>query len=526
MFRTDDAGPKLWFNEISVTKSIAEREFQKHNYEIAAQYCEKVLAVSKYDLSTRILLSKCQQNLFQPKLAYENHLLAEAEFPNELSVLENRASIMLDNEEFEESLITYLNGVKHRTQPLDFVLGVLKVSEIINGSTNLRKEKYRKPCLGNAVIKLAKLGGLDNGAALHSILSKTKLTCKKRNQSFYLGRLAQDKKYFDNVLKSGGPKRPFYVAEKNIFGHMKRVVDTLDVAYEQFYKRKQIFVYKCDEPKLKGDRLLTQINNSKLIKDMRNLMICKYLNIIVQLLINNEIKEAKLKTELLIEFMEKKSYKFNRILDAIYQSFGMVQYILFQNINRWSIKDNHQRMLVFLGAAKNNIPLQESLFGPLEINPKITIDKLCARFEKTDSIIEKMYIYYEEAKCYLELGSEDLKKARNKATKCLQLAKEINNNTWAVNALILLVSIEFQLDNKPKCCTILYKALVIANKLQVPGVIMFLEKVAKMIFETKAVRTSRIDRKITDVLNFMPDVSARMNAMYKLKRLSTMPINL
>jgi len=34
MFQNEDAGPKLWFNEISVTKSIAEREFQKHNYEI------------------------------------------------------------------------------------------------------------------------------------------------------------------------------------------------------------------------------------------------------------------------------------------------------------------------------------------------------------------------------------------------------------------------------------------------------------------------------------------------------------
>jgi len=47
-----------------------------------------------------------------------------------------------------------------------------------------------------------------------------------------------------------------------------------------------------------------------------------------------------------------------------------------------------------------------------------------------------------------------------------------------------------------------------------------------MIFETKAVHTSKIDKKIKDVLNFMPDISAKMNAMYKLKRLSTMPINL
>lgn len=79
------------------------------------------------------------------------------------------------------------------------------------------------------------------------------------------------------------------------------------------------------------------------------------------------------------------------------------------------------------------------------------------------------------------MGPDELKKARNKATKCLQLAKEINNHTWIVNALILLVSIEFQLDNKPKCCNILYKAIEIANKLQVPGVIMFLDKVSKCI---------------------------------------------
>jgi len=79
----------------------------------------------------------------------------------------------------------------------------------------------------------------------------------------------------------------------------------------------------------------------------------------------------------------------------------------------------------------------------------------------------------------MELGSDDIKKARNKATKCLKLAEEINNHTWIMNALILLVSIEFQLDNKSKCCIILHKAIEIANNLQVPGVIIFLDKVCK-----------------------------------------------
>lgn len=33
MFEAEDTGPKLWLNELLVTKSIAKREYQKHNYE-------------------------------------------------------------------------------------------------------------------------------------------------------------------------------------------------------------------------------------------------------------------------------------------------------------------------------------------------------------------------------------------------------------------------------------------------------------------------------------------------------------
>jgi len=54
-------------------------------------------------------------------------MLAEEQFPDKLSVLENRASIMLENDEFEKSLITYLNISKKKVQPIDYTLGVLKV---------------------------------------------------------------------------------------------------------------------------------------------------------------------------------------------------------------------------------------------------------------------------------------------------------------------------------------------------------------------------------------------------------------
>lgn len=94
---------------------------------IAEEYCKKVLNVSKNDLETRILLSKCQQNLLQPRLSYENHLIAAAQSPESLLVLENGASVFLDNGEFEKSLIAYLYGAKKRRLPQNFKLGVLKV---------------------------------------------------------------------------------------------------------------------------------------------------------------------------------------------------------------------------------------------------------------------------------------------------------------------------------------------------------------------------------------------------------------
>lgn len=122
-----------------------------------------------------------------------------------------------------------------------------------------------------------------------------------------------------------------------------------------------------------GERLVTQLNQSKIIKNMRDLQIAKYLNTIIQLIVNQEIKEAKQKTELMTDFMEKNNYNSIRILDVVYQSFGVAQYLLFQFINELNEEKNYHRMLILFGATKNllkNIPLQESIFGPYDSNPK------------------------------------------------------------------------------------------------------------------------------------------------------------
>lgn len=83
-------------------------------------------------------------------------------------------------------------------------------------------------------MKLAKQGDLEFVPDVDKILSKNKLATK-RNPSFYLGDLAQDRKYFDKILKSSRPKCPFYVTEKKIQDNMRHVIIASDVAEVSIY---------------------------------------------------------------------------------------------------------------------------------------------------------------------------------------------------------------------------------------------------------------------------------------------------
>lgn len=123
---------------------------------------------------------------------------------------------------------------------------------------------------------------------------------------------------------------------------------------------------------MKDERLKIRKNHFKIKKDIIQLQIAKYLNIIIQLLVYKKIKEAKQMTSLLINFTEKIHYNSDLILNVIYQSFGVTQYLLFQNMTELNEEQNYQRMLILLGANKdiNCIPLQESVFGPFDSNAK------------------------------------------------------------------------------------------------------------------------------------------------------------
>lgn len=98
--------------------------------------------------------------------------------------------------------------------------------------------------------------------------------------------------------------------------------------------------------------------------------------------------------------------------------------------------------------------------------------------KKSKSIIEKLYLNFEIAKCYIRLrGPHNLVEARNKASDCFHLAETNNSYTWLANSLILVAAIEFQLLSKRRSRIALIKVAEIAYKLQVPGVTMFLKKV-------------------------------------------------
>lgn len=144
---------------------------------------------------------------------------------------------------------------------------------------------------------------------------------------------------------------------------------------DQLYKRNQFYVRKCEVNKMRGDRLESQKNHIKTIKTMGNRQMNKYFTVLKHLILNKKIEEATQKTVFLSNYMKKIHNKSNAILDVIYQSFGVAQYLSFQDINEWTEQKNHQRMLVFLGATKDvsvvtSVLIIESLFGRYDPHPK------------------------------------------------------------------------------------------------------------------------------------------------------------
>lgn len=103
------------------------------------------------------------------------------------------------------------------------------------------------------------------------------------------------------------------------------------------------------------------------------------------------------------------------------------------------------------------------------------MDQLSERIKITKSIVEKVYIHFEMAKYYIQLKM--LKKAKLNALSGLKLAEEAQCQAWIGNLLIIIASIDFQMNNKTKCCNELKRAIEIACAIDIPEVKMFLKTV-------------------------------------------------
>lgn len=70
---------------------------------------------------------------------------------------------------------------------------------------------------------------------LENVVDLAKHLGRKGHHAFYLGHMAQDKKFFDKILKTSGPKNPFYESEKKMQRNMRCIINAMDIAEVRKY---------------------------------------------------------------------------------------------------------------------------------------------------------------------------------------------------------------------------------------------------------------------------------------------------
>lgn len=244
------------------------------------------------------------------------------------------------------------------------------MDQVYNGIFELNNSKYQKNHLGNIVEKFVRQDNLDTLIYTKDFYTRNNLT-RKRHNALYLGSLNAYRKYIATILRSRNTiKHPFIEAEKNMYSDMELIINAADMVEEQLNERRAFYLFRCDVKPLRAERRVAHTNSLNISKDMHHLQVVKYFNTIIQLILNNEIKEAKEKTELMINYMKKVHYNSQNVLNEIYRTFGAVQYLLFQNIDQRDEKHNQQRILSLFGAIEDTFAMQESLYGSCNFNIK------------------------------------------------------------------------------------------------------------------------------------------------------------
>ncbi|XP_050535361.1 uncharacterized protein LOC126902295 [Daktulosphaira vitifoliae] len=244
----------------------------------------------------------------------------------------------------------------------------------MSDSTNFDTKKYNLNCLGKVLLELAmqdKLRNLKPSCDTRNINYFKNEKIKKKDNAFYLRNLGKEHNYFTEKLKTLSPKSPFYENELIIHKEIKSIIDALEITKEQLYTQKAVYIHKCNVPKLKNKRLIEQI----LKKYITNLQTAKYLNTVIQLIIERKFQKAKQKVNLMKNYLKKRNCKqISQIMDLVYLTYGVAYYLTYKHIQEWNDKENHQRLLTMLGATtiyqSKSIIYQDSFMGSRDLNPK------------------------------------------------------------------------------------------------------------------------------------------------------------
>jgi len=137
---------------------------------------------------------------------------------------------------------------------------------------------------------------------------------------------------------------------------------------KDLYRNNPFYMHVCR-------RINRQLNDRQQIKDLVKLQTAKYVNSIVKHCLSGEIGSARRQAELAMEYMIEHRQRPLKVVNALYEVFGLALYLLNRDIPEWTNEMNEQRILFILGSSfdkKNayNQVYRESYFGPDEQNTR------------------------------------------------------------------------------------------------------------------------------------------------------------
>ncbi|XP_025195098.1 tetratricopeptide repeat protein 25-like [Melanaphis sacchari] len=510
-----------WLNQLRVTIAVGKKFEQRGDYEKAAKCYETVLYYDSMDTKTRVKLSKCYQKLLQPEQAAKHQTHAMQNDPDLLQTIENEASVNFKLGNFESSLMTYSRYFMRRKTSFDCNQGLLKVNEVmnnylpVNGLMSCLKNTILRMIENEQFIELNAREQLNNPKNFNKI-HKTHI--EKIQEAYYLQNIVQNVRFYRkqlNILPKHNKN------DKLVYEQIQKILHTFETAKKDLYQKKPFYMYVCQRPN-------RQLNDQRKIKDLVKLQVSKYINSIVEHCLSGKIELARRQAELAIEYMDEHRYKPLKIVNTLYEVFGLALYLLNRDIPEWSNVMNHKRILFILGSnfdekdAYNHV-YRESYFGPENRNTKSYLKKLSRQLNNIELTTYRLYLQYERVKCYILLN--EFKATRPLTKTMFNDACALGSIAWQVNALMLTMIAESKLGNGLQCIKTIEFIISLSRTLGDENVTAFMRKMWKL-FATDKVRVSEIsteDERKANLINIMPDSENILLMNSLLNRIDKLP---